>query len=268
MVDLKTEEAIPYVNIWIKGSNFGTSTDGEGFFFLSAQKRDTILFSAVGYATKELPFSELQPKIKLQEVASYLQEVIVQPADEKLLIVNPFQSKRCNYLYGVGDTNQPWMVGTRIFYEEGMREASLISKIRFQTRSDVKSALMNIRLYSLDSAGYPSKFLIGENLLVEVKKGLKIHEIDLQDFHLRFSPSGIAVVAEWFILPRNRYEYKATFQGQKKRETRVSYEPAICTRVSEIGKNALIFQDGHWRLAEPTAGECREFKVELVLTNH
>lgn len=44
-----TGNPLPYVNIYVKKSRSGTITDTSGHFILSAQMKDTIVFSIIGY---------------------------------------------------------------------------------------------------------------------------------------------------------------------------------------------------------------------------
>ena len=44
---------LPYTNIYIKGTNRGTSTQLDGFFSLVAYEGDTVIFSRIGYETVE-----------------------------------------------------------------------------------------------------------------------------------------------------------------------------------------------------------------------
>jgi hypothetical protein len=44
-----TGKPLPYVNVYVKKSRIGTITDTSGHFILSAQMKDTIVFSIVGY---------------------------------------------------------------------------------------------------------------------------------------------------------------------------------------------------------------------------
>ena len=44
---------LPYTNIYIRGTNRGTSTHIDGFFSLVAYEGDTIIFSRIGYETIE-----------------------------------------------------------------------------------------------------------------------------------------------------------------------------------------------------------------------
>ncbi len=46
-------DRIPYVTIRVKGSNRGTVSDVKGFFSLAILKTDTLIFTAVGFTTRE-----------------------------------------------------------------------------------------------------------------------------------------------------------------------------------------------------------------------
>lgn len=51
VLDEKTGEHLPYVNVQVKGTNIGTVTDESGHYFLKNLPigRQTIVFSYVGY---------------------------------------------------------------------------------------------------------------------------------------------------------------------------------------------------------------------------
>ena len=57
VLDEKTGEHLPYVNVQVKGTNIGTVTDESGHYFLKNLPlgRQIIVFSYVGYETEELP---------------------------------------------------------------------------------------------------------------------------------------------------------------------------------------------------------------------
>ena len=84
VLDEKTGEHLPYVNVQVKGTNIGTVTDESGHYFLKNLPlgRQTIVFSYVGYETEELPVnisahktSEL--KAVIREVSQQLNSVVV-----------------------------------------------------------------------------------------------------------------------------------------------------------------------------------------------
>ncbi len=65
VADSASHRPIPYVNVIIKHTYRGTTTDGKGYFSLPAQPTDTLVFSFVGYKTLEFPVYEWEPSVIL-----------------------------------------------------------------------------------------------------------------------------------------------------------------------------------------------------------
>lgn len=84
VLDEKTGEHLPYVNVQIKGTTIGTVSDESGHYFLKDLPigRQTVVFSYVGYETVELPVT-LEPdktvelKAAIHEVSQQLNSVVV-----------------------------------------------------------------------------------------------------------------------------------------------------------------------------------------------
>jgi len=69
---------LPSVNIQVKNSSAGTTTDDKGSFSIRASSRDTLIFSIVGYQTLELPLAEYEAGlIRLNEKYTMLQAVTI-----------------------------------------------------------------------------------------------------------------------------------------------------------------------------------------------
>ena len=84
VIDEKTGEHLPYVNIQIKGTNIGTVTDESGHYFLKnlTPGRVTVVVSYVGYETEELPVvikenTTTELKVAIREAAQQLNSVVV-----------------------------------------------------------------------------------------------------------------------------------------------------------------------------------------------
>lgn len=78
IADAETGEGIPGVNILIKGTTIGTVTDTDGNFSLQLpENSQTLVISAVGYATQELMATTNFMNITLQEDVTLLGEVVV-----------------------------------------------------------------------------------------------------------------------------------------------------------------------------------------------
>lgn len=82
VIDASTDETMPGVNVVIKGTTRGTSTDQNGNYELVVPSmQDTLLFSFIGYRTQEIPLVTLsgtrELNIRMQAITSEMSEVIV-----------------------------------------------------------------------------------------------------------------------------------------------------------------------------------------------
>jgi len=68
---------LPGVNIQVKGSSSGTSTDFDGNYSISAKQGDVLIFSFLGFKTKEVKVEGSSLNVSLEEDASKLDEVVV-----------------------------------------------------------------------------------------------------------------------------------------------------------------------------------------------
>jgi TonB-linked SusC/RagA family outer membrane protein len=69
---------LPGVNVVIKGTNTGTSTDFDGNFSIQAADTDVLVFSFVGFQNQEVEVGDnTSLSISLEEEASFLDEIIV-----------------------------------------------------------------------------------------------------------------------------------------------------------------------------------------------
>ena len=80
VVDSKSNQPVPGVNVVVKGAQQSVATDFDGKFKLSKIKQgDVILFSFVGYKEKAITYSnQTNVKVQLVEDENQLQEVVVQ----------------------------------------------------------------------------------------------------------------------------------------------------------------------------------------------
>lgn len=70
---------IPFVNVVIKHTSRGTTTDKSGLFNLQAHPGDTIVFSFIGYHRLELPVRDWEPSVVLlSEEITVLKSITIQ----------------------------------------------------------------------------------------------------------------------------------------------------------------------------------------------
>jgi hypothetical protein len=78
VVDSVTLNALSRVNIQVKNSAIGTTTDEKGNFILHGSRTDTLVFTLVGYETLELPLAEYEAgMIRLSEKYTLLEAVTI-----------------------------------------------------------------------------------------------------------------------------------------------------------------------------------------------
>ena len=78
VVDSATFSPLPYVNVVVKHSLHGTSTNDKGNFSVMATPRDTLILSLVGYERLELPLFDYEPSvIRMAEQGTLLKPVII-----------------------------------------------------------------------------------------------------------------------------------------------------------------------------------------------
>src|SRR5699024_4878647 len=79
VTDSKSGETLPGVNVMVKGTTTCTSTDSQGSFTLTVESlQDTLIFSFVGYQTREVPIGgRSEINIAMQPEAIAGEEVVV-----------------------------------------------------------------------------------------------------------------------------------------------------------------------------------------------
>jgi CarboxypepD_reg-like domain len=79
VVDSLTLNNLPAVNVKIKNTNRGTSTNPNGIFTILASEKDTLVFSYIGYTKAVVPvnFEDETMFIRLTEESLMLKEVVI-----------------------------------------------------------------------------------------------------------------------------------------------------------------------------------------------
>ncbi|TXD59534.1 carboxypeptidase-like regulatory domain-containing protein [Polaribacter sp. IC066] len=273
IIDSKTKDKIPYVNIWVENESIGTTSSEKGEFELEIKSPKFILFSAIGFETKKIYSDSIKNILELKPLTTALDEVIIRY--KKLtqeLIIGKFKKSKINHYYGCG--LKPWITARFFNYSDNFEKTPYLKKIRLLTKSDVKNSKFNIRLYSVSKNGEPEKYMYDKNIIGVAKKGKKTTEIDLSKLNIEFPKEGFFIAVEWLIIENNRYEYKYNMEGSIKKLKGLSYEPAIGTILAQTDENSWIFNQGKWRKVWQNNGLGKKYEdkynliaVELTLTN-
>ncbi len=78
VISSKDKQPVPGVNILVRNTELGTTTDGDGNFTLNAPAGATLVFSSIGFAGQTVPIgNQTQLTVTLQEAEQSLGEVVV-----------------------------------------------------------------------------------------------------------------------------------------------------------------------------------------------
>ena len=139
----------------------------------------------------------------------------------------------------------------------------------------MKNSKFNVRLYGVNKNGEPENYIYNQNIIGIAKKGKNTTEIDLSKLNIEFPKNGFFIAIEWLIIKENKYEYKYTMDGSRKKLNGTSYEPSIGTVPAETDENSWIFNQGKWRkVFRNNSVGLKRYKdkygllaIELTLTN-
>ena len=91
-------EPVPFVNVVVKGTLQGTTTDVDGTFSLDSPQGDTIVFSSIGFYPKEIGinrYGNQQLTVYLQQNVRTIGEVTVKPEVERAVVLfNKIQERK------------------------------------------------------------------------------------------------------------------------------------------------------------------------------
>jgi len=78
VTDASTGEPVPFVSIHIEGTMTGVSSDQEGYYTISAPADATLVFSSIGYRTREVPVSSRSYiDVSMEADTEFIDETIV-----------------------------------------------------------------------------------------------------------------------------------------------------------------------------------------------
>lgn len=208
--------AIPFVNIGIKGKNIGTVSDQKGLYLLdipSNQSNDSITFSCVGYQSKSYAASNLRQGSKLDVTLNEANHTI----SEVVVISSKPKIKK------IGTTTYNPLLWGAVENKKRTDIVEFASLIKINKPSDIRSISIYLRGVNIDSATFRINFyqkdgdLPGERLNTDqiiaresLSKGWIT--LDLTKYALKFDTPIFAAIE---LLPENKSKgYSFSYGGQ------------------------------------------------------
>lgn len=264
ILNAETKEKVPFVNVWILDKNIGTTANEFGVFTLKSTNADDVVFSAIGYERTTIRLDTIYHTIELTPSVVQLSELVIIPRKQtKEFVIGEFVKKEINHYFGCGA--KPWIVAKFFAYDSLYSSTPFLKKLKFLTRSDVKNAKSNIRLYGVDENGSPGEIIYDKNIIVTSQKGKKWTEIDVSTLGIRIPESGFFIAIEWLIIPDNKYRFKYVLEGSDNTISRISYEPAFGAEQKASNENSWKYHLGKWEHVRPSF-DSRNLPTKTYLT--
>ena len=139
VIDASTNEPVPYASIQIKGTTSGVSSDDFGKFSIDVDAQGTLIFSSIGYVTKEVAVAgQAQMVVNLDPDAIMLEETIVVgygSAKKISSVVGSASTVRAKALENrpvanAADALQGQVSGLQVFSSTGEPSANVSMRIR------------------------------------------------------------------------------------------------------------------------------------------
>jgi len=246
--DSKTGDSIPYVSIWIQGTQNGTTSATDGSFIIDAKEADSLVFSAVGYEHKVIAATDIKDSFRLSPRAVELNEVTIRPSAARFLKIGEVNHKDIENHW---TPSVVWSVGRYFEYTDEIAETPFIENLSIVTSSKIKEATLKILLYELDGEGNPSGLIHDDNIIAAVKKGKqKQTVVDLSGLYLRFPQTGLLVAVEAIDLESNIYRFTKKIcnkeTGKCKKEEFQSLQPNWGSLPRYYDSYAWIYSNEKW----------------------
>jgi len=243
-------EPIPYANIWISGTNIGTTSSNVGLFSITIDSLyldKSLIISSIGFRDTVIQIKENQLTISLTPKTYEISEIIVSPRKKQIKIVNDLSETKING--GIMNDTTPQIVGLYFPYKPEYSEFQCIKSVIIYSR-DLKKGKFNLRVYSFDTINCkPIEELVHRNIIVESKTSIfgkaKPVEVNLDSFNIIFPQSGLFVGAEWLIIPENRYKVSFNYPDEKKKVIRTLYAPNLAATIDSVGF-MYMYNKGVW----------------------
>ncbi|MCF6365488.1 MAG: carboxypeptidase-like regulatory domain-containing protein [Bacteroidales bacterium] len=195
IVDIETNEAIPYATIMYGETGQGVISDYNGNFELEFDRNniDTLRFASLGFKSRKLATKKILNKnvikISLQKDLIPIPKVSVNGSDYYNLIAGNTGLASLGALYM--DTHGQEVA---LFIKNKKKKEGKFYKIYFKLSSKGNiDAPFRIRIYQPDSHGKPGEDLLKDILVVKPATKKSWFEVNLSSYNVTFPESGLFI---------------------------------------------------------------------------
>ncbi len=253
VLDHKTKNPIPFVNLSFLNTLKGTSTDEKGHFFLDLPTpylEKQVHISSLGYNDTILVAKDIfkAKRFEMVEESFELEEVIVSGSFGSSDVLNPISSY--SLTSGFSSSSTPWVMA--LYFPNIGAQEKYIDKVTvfFQKNNKFKrpTSKFRLRIYDADAkTKNPNNDILRKSIVLESDVEEDFVSIDLGALHLKIPESGIYIGVEWLFVPYNWYRNTVEDPISKKKIVEDRFAPTFGA-VYNKNQNykAMVYGMGEW----------------------
>ena len=260
VTDSETGLPIDYVNIWVKNTRKGTTTNSSGNFnFENGKVADTLLISYLGY--QELQFiAQKENTVKLIPNEIELGEVLIIPMrNTQIKTINSYNKYNAikEFYY-----NGHYSLARFYKYKKEYEQSPFINKISLVVLSALKNKVtFKVHLIKANKEGKPSDQILSEYYILTTGKGKNEITVDFSNEKLIFPRNGVFVVIDRLNLKENKFSNKLA---------KGILQPAIGMEKEDSEKSTWLGYSGKWVVPKDLmkyAGSNKNIAIKMELTD-
>jgi hypothetical protein len=235
IVDAKTKEPIPFVNLENFRTKTGTQTNQDGVFVLNlpnGKQTDTLKISCVGYLEKSITNLASAEDIiyELTPIVFQLNEVRVGNTEYEEKEVGIIKRNGSNITFFNQMIQKPGLQRA-VFMRNESGKLAYIKAVHFYVGNDMFDAPFRIRIYE-DESGKPGKDFLNKSVEFAASKKNSWNSFDISSYNLSITENGFWVAVEWikndkYAAESISYDMRNADGTKKKGKTFTYYGPEI-----------------------------------------
>lgn len=240
----ETLSPIPYTNIWIENEDIGTTSDVNGKFrFNENHSNKKLIVSAIGYESLSLPIDSFFLQIKLVPKIYQISEVNVNPNQKKEELIMSHLEKQSSFC-GI---MTPQIFARYFPFKSEYMNTPFIKSIKLRTRSLKIESCFNLRFLTVNENGEPGEDILSDNLIVNVKRGVKNTAIkNFNNTTISIPEKGLFVAIEFLIIEKNAIRLKGKEVNTGEINEITCFMPLIAGQKNNDTVNGWVYNRGKW----------------------
>lgn len=253
VLDSRTKEPIPYVNLSFLNTLKGTSTDEKGHFFLDIPEKllqNQVHISSLGYKDSIIVSESLYKSkvFHMVEESFELDEVVISESLGNSDVLNPINSY--SLTSGFSSSSTPWVLA--LYFPNIGNTKKYVEKITVFFQKDQKfkreSSKFRLRVYDVNPiTKEPDRDLVRKSLVLESTKEKDYVILDLSTLNIEIPREGIYIGLEWLFVSYNWYRNTSTHNITNKKVVEDRFAPTFSgVYVKNQNYRAMVYGMGKW----------------------